>query len=462
MDVHYLSESGDSMKKYRLSLLIIGLVFLATACQSFKPKEEAPKDYVLPEVSINYSKEEVVAFHNSINQGTYNQYEGLAPHNQPILKAPEHLPSALFYDSGIQINYPKDGVKGVYVPASVFNDPDQYQFLLDLLDNTYLNAMVIDFKDDYGNVLAQVDTKNPLVQKNSSGTVDFKKILKDLEKHEIYPIARIVTFKDNLLSSEHPEYSFKDRETGAIWSDGNGSQFINPFMKEVWDYDVEVAIEAAKLGFKEIQFDYVRFPEGFETFSDKLEYDIGDFGDYVTDDVNKFGQERVYAINGFLEYAREKLAPYGAETSADVFGYTAIAGDAPDVRGIGQNFAQMAERVDVISSMVYPSHWGPGFFGIAYPDLEPYNVVDQYMYSEKAILANTTNQVTSRPWLQSFTDYGLAPGTFQEYGPLQIQQQIVALSEYGIHEYLLWNASGSYYSEGVDYAPELSGQDYYY
>ena len=132
------------------------------------------------------------------------------------------------------------------------------------------------------------------------------------------------------------------------------------------------------------------------------------------------------------------------------------------MRGIGQNFAQMAERVDVISSMVYPSHWGPGFFGIAYPDLEPYNVVDQYMYSEKAILANTTNQVTSRPWLQSFTDYGLAPGTFQEYGPLQIQQQIVALSEYGIHEYLLWNASGSYYSEGVDYAPELSGQDYYY
>ncbi|MGX7169162.1 putative glycoside hydrolase [Facklamia hominis] len=454
-----IKRQSNSLKKMLLLIACLGLV----ACQSFNNKDQATqaKDYSMPELKPTYSNDEVVAFNNKLNQGKANQYEGLKPYNKPILTAPEELPSSLFYDSGIQIPYPKEGVKGIYLPQSVFGDPEQFKQLIDYIDQTALNAVVIDFKDDYGNILSDVDTKNELIQKHVTGNVDYKQILKELEKHQIYPIARIVTFKDNRLSDDKPDFSFKDSQTGEIWQDGNGSQFINPFLKDVWDYNVQVAIEAAKLGFKEVQFDYVRFPEGFETFASQLTYDLGDFAAYVTDDPEKFGQERVYAINGYLEYAKDQLAPYGADISADVFGYTAIAQNSADVRGIGQDFKDMAERVDVISSMIYPSHWGPGFFGIAYPDLEPYNLVNQYIYSEKLLLDTVSNPVVTRPWLQDFTSYGMPAGTFQEYGPTQVQQQIVALEENGVHEFLLWNANGIY-TQGVDYAPESSGNDYYY
>lgn len=454
-----IKRQSNSLKKILLLIACLGLV----ACQSFNNKDQATQaeDYSMPELKPTYSNDEVVAFNNKLNQGKANQYEGLKPYNKPILTAPEELPSSLFYDSGIQIPYPKEGVKGIYLPQSVFGDPEQFKQLIDYIDQTALNAVVIDFKDDYGNILSDVDTKNELIQKHVTGNVDYKQILKELEKHQIYPIARIVTFKDNRLSDDKPDLSFKDSQTGEIWQDGNGSQFINPFLKDVWDYNVQVAIEAAKLGFKEVQFDYVRFPEGFETFASQLTYDLGDFAAYVTDDPDKFGQERVYAINGYLEYAKDQLAPYGADISADVFGYTAIAQNSADVRGIGQDFKDMAERVDVISSMIYPSHWGPGFFGIAYPDLEPYNLVNQYIYSEKLLLDTVSNPVVTRPWLQDFTSYGMPAGTFQEYGPTQVQQQIVALEENGVHEFLLWNANGTY-TQGVDYAPESSGNNYYY
>lgn len=452
-------------KNWMKLLSLIGLIFFLGACQNQANNsatvEEGPEYYQLPQVEIDYTFEEVVAFNNRVNQNNSNRYEGMVAHNRPLIMTPSELPSVLFYDSGIQIPYPEEGVKGVYVPATVLTSEEEFNYLLDFIDATALNAVVIDFKDDGGNILADIETDLPLLNQHVLGTIDFESILQELEARQIYPIARLVTFKDNLLSSAAPEYSFEDSQTGEIWMDGNGAQFINPFMREVWDYNVIVAIEAAKLGFKEIQFDYVRFPEGFETFSETLEYDIGDYGAYVTDDEGLFGQERVYAINDFLEYANEQVAPFGADVSADVFGYTAIAGDAADVRGIGQNFAQMAERVDVISSMIYPSHWGAGFFGLDFPDLYPYEVVDQYMYSEQLILDGLMNNVTTRPWLQDFTDTSLAWGTYQEYGPQQIQEQIIALGEYDVYEFLLWNAGG-YYTEGVDYAPEISGNEFYY
>ncbi|MGX7108445.1 putative glycoside hydrolase [Facklamia miroungae] len=448
-------------KKIFQLALIPFIIFILSACNNTTKETEKTTNYQLPKVALAYSEEEIVEFNNRINQGENNTYEGLSPHNAPVLTAPEKLPSVLFYDSGIDIPYPEEGVKGIYLAPAVFNDPDRLNYLLDYIDNTALNAVVIDFKDDEGIIQTHLESDNSLVNQNSFDNIDFKKLLKELEKRKIYPIARIVTFKDRLVAEAKPEYSFKDAETGEIWQDANGAKFINPFLPEIWDYNITIAIEAAKLGFKDIQFDYVRFPEGFQTFSDQLDYSIGNYQTYVTDDPEKFGQERVYAINDFLEEANDKLAPYGADVSADIFGYTAIAGDAPDVRGIGQNFGQIAERVDTVSSMIYPSHWGLGFFGIPAPDLEPYNLVDQYMYSENMILKNITNAANSRPWLQDFTDWNLAPGTFQEYGPLQVQQQIVALEENGIHEFLLWNPSGIF-NEGVDYAPESSGNEYYY
>ena len=271
---------------------------------------------------------------------------------------------------------------------------------------------------------------------------DPRAMLEVMEEKQIYPIARVVVFKDTELAERKPEWSFVDGST--VWKNGRGEAFVNPFLQEVWDYNVEIAIEAAKMGFKEIQFDYVRFPEGFENRDDTLTYSMGKYENSELD----LTQRRVQAVTDFVAYAREQLKPYGAQVSVDIFGYSATLPEAP---GIGQNFLKISENVDVISSMIYPSHW-TSYFGIAKPDLEPYSLVQEYAKVENAKLGELKIPPVSRPWLQDFTASYLGSGNYQVYGKKQVQDQIKALNEAGINEYLLWNA-GNKYSQGVDYTP---------
>lgn len=442
------------INRLKILLIIFSLLSL-TACHLQADKE--PQKYVpLPQVNSKYDEDKIVDFNNKITQGDTNQYEGLKISQKALLTKPEKLPQVLYYDSGINIPYPEDGVKGLYVTAENASNPEYLTNIINYINETELNALVIDFKDDHGNITPILESDNPLIQQNTLGKVDMKQVLKQLEEHQIYPIARIVTFKDNLLSDAHPEYSFHDPTTGQVWQNADGSRFSNPFLIEVWDYNIAIAIEAAKMGFKDIQFDYVRFPEGFDVFGGELEYDIGNYSYFVSEDPEQEGIERVIAINDYLTYAKNALMPYGTNLSADVFGYTAIASQAADVRGIGQNFSQMAERVDVISSMIYPSHWGVEFFGYLYPNLYPYEIVTAYLDHEAKLLDKVENNIISRPWLQDFTD-GAASGPYMEYGAKEVQAQINALYEHGIHEYLLWNILGEY-SPGVDYAPDIQAK----
>ncbi|WP_342600441.1 putative glycoside hydrolase [Psychrobacillus sp. FSL H8-0483] len=351
--------------------------------------------------------------------------------------------SKLFiYDSGFTFKYP-DAVRGVYVTGhsaggSRFND------LVTLMDETELNTMVIDIKDDFGNLTYKPSEESPLTKYDIGRPYikDLKATLKTMEQKEIYPIARIVIFKDTELAERKPEWSFVDGST--VWKNGRGEAFVNPFLQEVWDYNIEIAIEAAKMGFKEIQFDYVRFPEGFENRDDTLKYSLGTYESSELDAV----QRRVSAVTDFVAYAREKLKPYGAQLSVDIFGYSATLPEAP---GIGQNFSKISENVDVISSMIYPSHW-TSYFGIAKPDLEPYRLVQEYAKVENAKLAELENPPISRPWIQDFTASYLGAGNYLTYGKEEVEAQIKALNEAGIKEYLLWNA-GNKYSPGVDYTP---------
>lgn len=351
--------------------------------------------------------------------------------------------STLFrFDSGLTFTYP-DAVRGVYVTGHSAGG-ERFTYLTNLLDTTDLNAMVIDIKDDYGNItykpvddssLKALDIGKPYIK-------DPQAMLKTLEEKEIYPIARIVVFKDSVLAEKRPELSFMDGDT--VWKNGRGESFVNPFMKEVWDHNVAIAIEAAKMGFQEIQFDYVRFPEGFEKRHDTLTYTFESYEESKLDPV----QRRVEAITDFVTYAREQLKPYGVEVSVDIFGYAATLPEAP---GIGQNFGRIAENVDVISSMIYPSHW-TSYFGIAKPDLEPYKLVSEYAKVENAKLAELDNRPVSRPWIQDFSAPWLGKGNYLRYGKSEVEAQIKGLKDNGIDEYLLWNA-GNRYSEGVNYKP---------
>lgn len=367
----------------------------------------------------------------------------LTMRSEPILTVPDEYPQKFLYDDGVEIPYPEEGVKGIYLTGSsaAGEEMDNYtQFV----NETDLNAMVIDVKEDSGRILFDFESDHPLVEANTDPLMEASDLISHLEENQIYPIARIVVFKDSLLAEQHPEYSFQQAD-GSIWKDPNGEAFVSPYLKEVWDYNIEIAKEAAKMGFKEIQFDYVRFPEGFENMAGGLQFDMGEYAEMEADE----SDHRVTAVTDFVEYAKEELKPYDVDLAVDIFGYTATIDEAS---GIGQNFLEISQHVDVISSMIYPSHWGPGHFDLPAPDLQPYELTDGYIQLEKEILSQMENPPTSRPWLQDFTASYLAPGMYMEYGVEAVEDQIRALRDNDVHEFLLWDAANDY-TLGVDYTP---------
>ncbi|KPG86799.1 MULTISPECIES: putative glycoside hydrolase [Staphylococcus] len=344
-----------------------------------------------------------------------------------------------------KVEYPKDGVKGIYVTSNSTQGKKMDE-LVKFIKDSNLNTMVIDVKDDTGNITMKLNTGNKQVDKNTLDIVDGKKLLKKLHDNNIYPIARIVTFKDTKLANEHPEWTFKNSD-GSVWTNGKGDSFVNPFMKEVWKYDIDVAKAAAKAGFQDIQFDYVRFPEGFENQADSLTYNKGE---YKNSQMSS-GDQRVDTITKFLEYANKELKPMGVNVSADVFGYSALVENAP---GIGQSFPKISKNVDAISSMIYPSHWSNGDFGLQAPDTEPYKTVNRYIQKENSLLDTLgKDKPISRPWIQDFTASYLGAGNYIDYDAKAISEEVQALKDNGVNEFLLWNA-GNDYTEGVNYNPK--------
>jgi hypothetical protein len=325
-------------------------------------------------------------------------------------------------------------VKGIYVTAYSAGG-ERMSSLLNLLDTTDLNTMVIDIKDDLGNITYKTENKTLIKLGSPKPYIkDINKLMTTLKAHEIYPIARVVVFKDSVLAKNHPELSFVNKN-GTLWHNKNNDKFVNPYRKEVWDYNIEIAKEAAKLGFKEVQFDYVRFPEGFEKKADGLTF-------------TKNEKSRVDIITGFVDYAKKELASLGIKVSVDIFGYAA---SVPAAEGIGQDFVKISNAVNVICPMIYPSHYSTGWFKQKNPDLAPYATIKGAMVdTHKKLDPLGKQKPIIRPWIQDFTASWLGKGHYTKYGAAEVQAQIKALKDSGVTEYLLWNA-GNKYSSGVKY-----------
>ncbi|OEH54347.1 GTP-binding protein [Oceanobacillus sp. E9] len=342
------------------------------------------------------------------------------------------------FDSGYNFEYP-DAVRGIYVTGNSAGG-EKFNSLIDFVNSTDLNTMVIDVKEDHGNLTFIPEEGSPYEDMATNVISNPEQMMERLEEEEIYPIARVVVFKDNVLANKRPDLSFT--QNGEVWENGKGESFVNPFEQEVWEYNIEVAKMAAEMGFKEIQFDYVRFPEGFENKDEELSYSLGDYKDLDMNNIKK----RVEAVSDFVAYAKEELSDYDVDVSVDIFGYATTIEEAP---GIGQNFSRISENVDIISSMIYPSHWS-SYFGIEKPDTEPYNLINEYSKVENQVLGALENPPLSRPWLQDFEAPWLYSGSTFQYGKDEVEAQIQALYDNGINEFLLWN-SGNTYTEGVDY-----------
>ncbi len=322
-------------------------------------------------------------------------------------------------------------VKGIYVTGPVAGI-EKMDELIALVEETELNTMVIDIKNDEGAVTYKM--QSDMVLEIESGVRyirDIDELVEKLHEKDIYLIARIVAFKDPYLAEKKPELSLKTK-SGEIFRDKNKEAWVNPYKKEVWDYLMEIGTQAAEAGFDEIQFDYIRF-------STDVNADDIDYGEEAE---TKTKEE---VITEFTEYAYETLHPLGVVVSADVFG--TIIDNESDREIVGQNYRDMAAHLDYICPMVYPSHYSNGVYDIEVPDKAPYDTVYQAMNISKEKLETDEQIAGVRVWLQDFTASWLKD--YISYGAEEVRAQIQAVYDAGYEEWILWNAKMNYTKEAL-------------
>ncbi|NLM44901.1 MAG: SH3 domain-containing protein [Clostridiales bacterium] len=330
-------------------------------------------------------------------------------------------------------NNPRVKVRGVYV--TIWSAAgSRLDSLIEMSKRTDINAFVIDVKDDRGYMLFPTKAAEKFSPKaNEHATVkDIQALMKKLKENNIYTIARIVSFKDPTYTSHNPDKAIIYKDTGKPYANKDGLIWASPHDRNLWEYNIEVAKEAAEMGFNEIQFDYVRFPASDGGKLDKhLDYR------------NETGESKPGAIQNYLKYAKEQLSPKKVYISADVYG---LVGSVEDDMSLGQYWEAISNIVDYICPMMYPSHYANRTYGIPVPDADPYGTI---YHSAKDSVRRNKNMPTPaiiRPWIQDFT----APWVkgYIKYGDQQILEQIKALEENGIDEYMLWNPNNKY-SEGA-------------
>ncbi|MBN1993270.1 MAG: hypothetical protein JW953_11245 [Anaerolineae bacterium] len=320
---------------------------------------------------------------------------------------------------------PSTYIKGLYLTYHAIGHEGLRSHAFDLIEKTELNAVVIDIKGDLGVLTypSDVITATAIGANNAPTLRDWPALMQYLDERNIYAIARIVVFKDNYLARAHPEWAVKDA-SGQLWLDREDLPWLEAFHQEVWDYNVALAVEAAQRGFDEIQFDYVRFPTD------------GSISQISYSQPADTPEARTKAINGFLATAEAALAPYPVKLAVDVFGYTTW--HKGDFR-IGQDLAQMARYLDVLSPMLYPSTFDHGLDGM--PGYEfavdfPYEIVYESMLRVIPRVKATNPNIVVRPWLQDFPDYGFDRRIFT---PDEVREQMFAAYDTGGGGWMLWD-----------------------
>ena len=295
-----------------------------------------------------------------------------------------------------------------------------------LHQTTEINAFVIDVKMDRGQIAFKTD--NPIANQIGAQDIilfkDIKKFVADLHKEKIYAIARIVSFKDTPYVTAHPNMGVRTSD-GSLFKDKEGLYWIDASRKEPRNYILDIAAEAAAAGFDEIQFDYVRFPDRKG----------------VKFSVENTQAERVKAISGFLDAARQRLTPYNVFISADIFGY--VSWHDADIE-IGQRVDALSPYVDYLSPMLYPSGFNAGIPGYRNPVQANYEIVKLSL--DNALKKSGNSPLCYRPWLQAFRDYAFDR---RIYGEKEIREQIQASEDFGSCGWILWNPRNVYSAAGL-------------
>ncbi len=323
---------------------------------------------------------------------------------------------------------PAQTVKGIYLTAYSANNPTKLDSMIKLIDDTELNAVVIDIKDYTGYVL--YDSQVPQVKKIKTKKViidDVSAVIKKLHEHNIYVIARQTVFQDPVLAEAKPEWSIKNKK-GGVWHDNKGLSWVDATREEVWKYNMQIAKEAIGLGFDEMNFDYVRFPSDGNLSAVQ----------YSTTEPRYKTMEKFYAFVG------DTLKDEPAWISIDMFGLTMDAKGTNDL-GIGQRLVDAVDNVDYICPMMYPSHYGAGYAGLKNPASDPAMVFKTGL--AKGLPAFTDKRAKVRPWIQAFN---IGAVYDENKFDNRIRAQINEIEKVSDSGWLMWNASNRYSDVGLN------------
>lgn len=318
-------------------------------------------------------------------------------------------------------------VKGLYLNAWAAGSERKLDRLIGIANETEINTFVIDVKEG-----GEISYRSQVPLARAIGADrqyirDVRGVLRKLRENNIYPIARIVVFKDGVLAQARPDWAVQ-HENGGDWLDSDGYRWVDSYNRYVWDYNIALAREAIELGFAEVQWDYVRFPDVPSRLMKTAVWPAAE------------GRSKADGIRDFLRYSQEQLAQYDVPITADVFGLTTSV--RTDM-GIGQLWEKMAPVADVLLPMVYPSHYARGSYGIVHPNASPYETVKTALEHGVRRSEGIENGATIRPWLQDFT-MG-APS----YDASYVRAQIDATHDAGIDEWVLWHPGSNYTVEAL-------------
>ncbi len=321
-------------------------------------------------------------------------------------------------------------IRGLYVNRFAAQTRSRLHRLMAIADSTEINGFVIDMKDEFG---LNFESSDPMLSRNAGsgmGRISSVRALTDtLKAHGIVPMARLVVFKDSVAARVNADHTIR-RPDGTVWRDEKGLAWVNPYDRQIWEYNIRVAEEMARAGFSEIHFDYIRFPEPYR----RLPPQVFPGAD---------GQSKADALAEFLRTACARVNAAGARCTAHIFGLVTTVNGALEV---GQHWEKLAPVTDVLLPMVYPSHYPRGSFGVDRPNAEPYRIIHTAISRarERNEALGITDGERVRPWLQAF-DLGQP-----RYGPEELRAQKKAVYDAGYQGWVLWHP-------GSNYGPVLAG-----
>ena len=317
--------------------------------------------------------------------------------------------------------------KALYISFWAAGSKKVMNRIIETAKQTEINTVIIDIKNEFGNISYKTGVKlaQDIGAHKKRTVFHMDKLVQRLHDENLYVIARIVVFKDERLAKSRPEYALKDPKTLKIWRNNERLAWVDPYEEKVHEYVSDIALDAAKQGFDEINFDYIRFPLKLSLSYKK--------------ELNQ--ENRITTISKFLQTVNKKLKDYNIYTSVDTYGY--VCWNEHDTN-IGHTIKTLAQNVDYISPMLYPSGFSRGVLGYKDPTDHTYEIINRSI--EVASERNNISPLRFKPWLQSFKDYAFDRKFFRSY---EISQQIKGAENANASGWLLWNPSSKFSSKGL-------------